>query len=355
MVRKPSSAYNAIDPLMRLTIEPIDGSPNDETECALVQNSTIHVGRGTQDYILDLREGILSGYTCNWTIPPDSQRDWFFNRGPVFTPSNFKSSTTPMWLKPENFLQPVDGTSFVATWKNGASTEDYIQNTVAKYPALVKTGTTNNKYNYVTTTGTDNLYQEGNINQGFAVDVSAENFAVICIFTTPSSFSGNNSYILNCGATSGTSYALFTNSATIKQKFGLTTANNWSSALAVDTTYILAVGSDDKDGGSGSPFCRLNGTDLGAPTGGTSVQDTTYAVSEQAMILNADVATPNKAFEGEFSEMSFHKSSTLSNAEFTAEVEKVEGYLAFKYKQQSSLAAAHPYKTDPPYGDRIKS
>lgn len=355
MARKPSSAYNSIDPLMRLTIEPIDGSPNDETECALVQNSTTHVGRGTQSYILDLREGILSGYTCNWAIPPDSQRDWFFDKGPVFSPANFKSSTTPMWLKPENYIQPEDGTSFVATWKNAASTEDFIQNTAAKYPALVKTGTTNNKYNYVTTATTDNMYQNP-IDSNFAVDVSADNFAVIGIFTTPSSLSSaTNSFILNLAGSSGTSYRLFTNGTSIRQRFGVATANQWASALATDTTYIFAIGSDDKDGGSGSPFCRLNGTDLGAPTGSTSVSDISFGASEQAMLFNADVSNPSNPFVGNFYEMSFHKSSALSNAEFIAEIEKIEGYLAFKYKQQSSLAAAHPYKTNPPYANTIKS
>ncbi len=354
MARKFSSAYNSIDPLMRLTIEPIDGSPNDETECVLVQNSITHVGRGTQSYILDLREGILSGYTCNWAIPPDAQRDWFFNKGPVFTPENFKSSTTTMWLKPENFLQPVDGTSFAASWKNAVTTKDFTQNSAAKYPALSQTNTSNNKYKFITTTSTDNLFQNP-IDGDFAVDVSADNFAVIGIFTTPSSLGSANNFILDLAGTSGNCYRLFTNGTSIRQRFGVATANQWASSLAADTTYIFALGSDDKDGGSGSPFCRLNGTDLGAATGSTSVSDISFSASEQAMLLNQDVATPANPFNGNFYEISFHKSSTLSNADFIKEIEKVEGYLALKYKQQSSLPSAHPYKINPPNSNPIKS
>ena len=335
-----TTSYSSLDPLMSLTI---DGPVNGDTDCSLKQNRNILLGRGTEDYILALREGILEGYTVPYRIPEMWERNWNYKLGPIQTPILVENMSTKLWLKPETFEQPTDGSNFVESWADNSGINNNVEQSVsADKPILnAKAATTLNSFKSVTAAAADNLVKNIALTTNFEVDVSAENFGVAVFLKTHASSTATQ-YVLNINPLSAIgSFAFYMTSGTAVRTQYQLTSNRWNSSISADTNYIFVAGSKNN-----VASLRINGTDAGSAAGSTATFD--LSGSDELMIINNIVSTPNSPFLGELFEVIYFKQDDNNATTYETIAKKLEGYLAHKYLQTGSLPASHPYKSDPP-------
>ena len=121
--RKPHTPGSyGTDGIKTLTIDgPINaenrGITNEnEKKCSIRQNRDTILGRGTEEYVLSLREGTLEASTVNWIIPQPWDREWFFNRGGIFSPTQCEIADCKVALISENMQHPSDGSAKVTSW-----------------------------------------------------------------------------------------------------------------------------------------------------------------------------------------------------------------------------------------------
>ena len=342
MARKPAPSSSGANGLMSLTI---DGPVNGTTECSIKQNRTILLGRGSENYILTLREGIFEGSTVPWRVPEMWDRNWNFKLGPIATPLRVDNITTSLWLKPEAFEKRTDGSDFVEKWVDSSAVPHTVENSEDDDQPIFNPGnSTYNNFNSITAAGDDNLtYPIGGSDTTFDVDVSANNFACVMFLKTHVDSTADQ-WLINLGRQGeANTWTLRTSSGLgliIAQAAVITT---YIPSIAVNTSYIIAVGSDTGGGGD-SAFARINGTDITPLSGGTTVD----ILPDQIMIMNQDNALTATPFLGEMYEIIWFKQSGVDTTIFTTAIEKIEGYLAHKYLVTGALPAAHPYKTNPP-------
>lgn len=124
----------AATPLMSLSI---DGSINGEGQCSLKQNHIELLGRGTEDYIITLRQSILEGYTVSWRIPEMWDREWNHKRGPIWTPLSVIGGTCKCWLKPEKYeTDPTTGDNVVEIDDDSGTGIVFSQDTSSRWVPL---------------------------------------------------------------------------------------------------------------------------------------------------------------------------------------------------------------------------
>ena len=95
-----------------------------EKKCSIRQNRDTILGRGTEEYVLSLREGTLEASTVNWIIPQPWDREWFFNRGGIFSPTQCEIADCKVALIAETMQVLSTDDTKVASWGD-LSDNDY--------------------------------------------------------------------------------------------------------------------------------------------------------------------------------------------------------------------------------------
>jgi len=368
--RKPHTSYSDIG-LMRLTIDgPINaenrGITNEnEKKCSLRQNRTSILGRGSEEYILSLREGTLKASTVNWVIPQPWDREWSFKTGGVFSSNQCEIASCKAALISENMQKPTNGTAFLELWSDWSDNGNDFGTVSGDEPTL-SADAANNYFSFFNVAGSATapevpvaLYAD--VGDAFNVDVSANNFAVVFVIKTSPTAANKcllcmkennktNSFRLEL---SGSSYPqdikLFT-----KGSSGSTKTITYSNVVSDDREYYIIVAGTENS--SGQSFVRVNGVDK-ATLSSDPIEDITLTSTarENQITIGArenlngynTIATNTNFYE-------FHYliSSTNDNS-FLSEIEKIEGGLARKFDMLSSLDASHTYKTKVPHGSPI--
>ena len=120
-------------PILSLNI--IGGETNIATDnCALKQNKSEMLARGTYDYISSLRNELLENQ--GFRVPEDWDHEWDKMTGPIWTPDGMTNLNT--WLLPEYFRPETTDTDKCTEATNRVDGgEDLVQNTASNMPYLV--------------------------------------------------------------------------------------------------------------------------------------------------------------------------------------------------------------------------
>lgn len=369
--RKPHTSYSDVG-LMALTIDgPINaenrGITNEnEKKCSLKQNRTSILGRGSEEYILSLREGTLKASTVNWVIPQPWDREWSFKTGGIFSPNQCVIADCKTALISENMQKPTDGSAVLELWSDWSDSGNDFGTVAGDEPTLAA-DSAKDYFSYFTVSGSATepkipiaLYAD--VGNSFNVDVSTNNFAVVFVIYTPPSVT--NPCNLLCMKQSnqanqfrvelsGSSYPqdirLFTRGSS-----GGTTTITYSNAIADGREYYIIVAGTENS--SGQSFVRVNGTDKTTSSSDTieNITLNSTATENQIGIGARENSSGYNAIATNvrFYEFYYLISSTNDNS-FLSEIEKIEGGLARKFDMLSSLDASHTYKTEAPHGSPI--
>ena len=358
--RKPHSAYGDAG-IMTLTI---DGSINAENrgitnendkQCSLKQNQNLILGRGSEEYILSLREGTLEASTVNWIIPQPWDREWSFQRGGVFSPTQCVIADCKVALISETIQRPVDGTAKASSWGD-FSDNNFEFTAEAGTEPILEADSTKRFFNNVNgSTSLSLITNYASVGDNLNIAVNANNFAVV-FFVKTDAITNQEQCLLSFGTgnTQGSFQVSIVNNSTLKiRSRGTGTLNtiNSSSVLSTNSYYTIVIGTTDN---SGTAFARVNGTDVGLS--GT-INSPTLAASGAMSQINLGIrengGSYNRPFTSSLYEFYWLKSSTVDNS-FLSEIKKIEGGLAQKYDTLSDLPADHTYKTEVPHGSPIK-
>lgn len=357
--RKPHVSYGDVG-IMTLTIDgPINaenqGITNEnEKQCSMKQNQNLILGRGSEEYILSLREGTLEASTVNWIIPQPWDREWSFQRGGVFSPTQCEIADCKVSLIAETIQRPTDGSAKVSNWGDWSDNNYEFSAQSGTEPTLT-IDSTKRYFNSAVNSGTNSLITDfASVGSNLNVDVSAENFAAVFFIKTPSSFGGNNTLLCFSSVNETGAFVLFATSAGLlrfRTKSGTNNTVSTNTTLATDTYYTIIIGTQDS---SGNVFVRINGTDDG--TTGTMEDiniDGTGNKLQVSLLIKETNTAYNQPWTGALYEFYWLKSSTVDNS-FLPEIKKIEGGLAQKYETLGDLPADHDYKTEVPHGSPIK-
>ncbi len=361
--RKPHTPGSyGTDGIKTLTIDgPINaenrGITNEnEKKCSIRQNRDTILGRGTEEYVLSLREGTLEASTVDWILPQPWDREWFFNRGGVFSPTQCKIADCKVALISETMQRPPDGTAFVESWGDWTDNNFEFTGPTGAKPDIAA-DSSKKYFNYATGGGTDSLFTNYTaVGDAFNVTMSDNNFAAVFFIKTPASWGGVQTLMCMSANTAVGTFRLFFTSGgllRVRTKTGATPTNiSLTSALDTDTYYTIVVGSKNS---SGDPFCRVNGEDI--TTGAGTLKDisisSTANENQINLLIDESTGSYSNPFLGRLYEFYWLKSSTNDNS-FLSEIEKIEGGIAWKYDTLDDLPADHEYKSDKPHGSPIK-
>mgnify|MGYP003632899908 CR=1 FL=1 len=358
--RKPHSSFGDVG-IMTLTIDgPINAENQgiineNEKKCSLKQNQNLILGRGSEEYILSLREGTLEASTVNWIIPQPWDREWSFQRGGVFSPTQCVIADCKIALISETIQRPVDGTAKASSWGD-FSDNNFEFTAEAGTELILEADSTKRFFNNVN--GSTNLSLITNyaaVGDNLNIAVNANNFAVVFFVKTDSATSGEQCILsFGQGNAQGSFQVSIDDNSTLKIRSkgtGSLNTINSSSVLSTNSYYTIVVGTTN---GIGTAFARVNGTDVGL--NGT-IENVTLEASGAMSQINLSIRENgggyNRSFTGSLYEFYWLKSSTINNS-FLSEIEKIEGGLAQKYDTLGDLPADHTYKTKVPHGSPIK-
>lgn len=326
-----------------------------EKKCSIRQNRDTILGRGTEEYVLSLREGTLEASTVNWIIPQPWDREWFFNRGGIFSPTQCEIADCKVALIAETMQRPTDGSAKVASWGDWTD-NDYEFVGAAGDEVTLSIDTTKKYFNSAVGATTKSLFTNyASVGDALNVDVSAENWAVVFFVKTPAIYGLQNNHLMCFSQTTEDgSCAIFTTNTgvlKVRTKSGTATTVTTSSTLTADSYYIIVIGTEDS---SGNIFVRVNGTDDGTTGTVNDIEIDGTTNKTQVSLLSRETSSAyDQPWLGNMYEFYWLKSSTVNNS-FLSEIEKIEGGIARKYDALDLLPGDHEYKSAKPHGSPIK-
>ena len=368
--RKPHTSYSDIG-LMTLTIDgPINaenrGITNEnEKKCSLRQNRTSILGRGSEEYILSLREGTLKASTVNWVVPQPWDREWSFKTGGIFSPNQCVIADCKTALISENMQKPTDGSAVLELWADWSDNGNDFGTVAGDEPTL-SADASNNYFSFFNVAGSATapevpvaLYAD--VGDAFNVDVSANNFAVVfviktaptagtkCLLCMKENNKTNHFRVELDGSSYPQGVKLYT-----KGSSGSVTGITYAGAIPSDREYYIIVAGTENS--SGTSFVRVNGTDKTTVSTDT-IEDITLTSTARENQISIGVRENSAGYNFYATNTNFYEfhyliSSTNDNS-FLSEIEKIEGGLARKFDILSSLDASHTYKTKVPHGSPI--
>lgn len=357
--RKPHTTYGDVG-IMTLTIDGPINSENqgitneNEKQCSMKQNQNLILGRGSEEYVLSLREGTLEASTVNWIIPQPWDREWSFQRGGVFSPTQCEIADCKISLIAETMQRPTDGSAKVSSWGDWSDNNYEFTAQSGTEPTLT-VDSTKRYFNSAVGGGTNSLITNfAAVGTDLNVDVSAENFAAVFFVKTPSSFGSNNTLFCFGSINDSGHFVIFANGSGLikfRTKTGSNNTVTTNITLATDTYYTIIIGTQDS---SGNVFVRINGSDDGSTGTMEDIAiDGTGNKLQVNLLVRENATAYSQPWTGALYDFYWLKSSTVDNS-FLSEIKKIEGSLAQKYETLGDLPADHDYKTEVPHGSPIK-
>ena len=327
-----------------------------EKKCSIRQNRDTILGRGTEEYVLSLREGTLEASTVNWIIPQPWDREWFFNRGGVFSPTQCEIADCKVALISETMQRPTDGSAKVASWGDWTDNDYEFVGAVGAEVDL-SIDTTKKYFNSAEGDTTKSLFTNyASVGDALNVDVSAENWAAVFFVKTPGIYGVTENHLLCFSQVGQNGFCSIysTNSGVLKiqtRSGGITGTVTTNTTLSTNSYYIIVIGTEDS---SGNIFVRVNGTDDGTTRLVQDIEIDGTKNKTQVSLLTRETSTAyDRPWVGNLYEFYWLKSSTTDNS-FLSEIEKIEGGIAWKYDALDLLPSDHEYKSAKPHGSPIK-
>jgi len=369
--RKPHTSYGDIG-LMALTIDGPINSENrgitneNEKKCSLRQNRTSILGRGSEEYVLSLREGTLKASTVNWVVPQPWDREWSFKTGGVFSSNQCEIASCKAALISENMQKPTNGTAFLELWSDWSDSGHDFGTVSSDEPALAA-DSVKDYFSYFNVAGSATAPEVpiavyADIGNAFNVDVSANNFAVVFVIKTPPSAVTQCCLLCMKQSDKANQFRLELNGSSFPQDIRLLTKGSsgtvktitYASAIADDREYYIIVAGTENN--SGQSFVRVNGADK-TTTSLDTIEDITLTSTARENQITIGARENSSGYNAIATDVNFYEfhyliSSTNDNS-FLSEIEKIEGGLARKFDMLSSLDASHTYKTKVPHGSPI--
>jgi len=335
-----------------------------EKKCSLKQNRTDILGRGSEEYILSLREGTLEASTVNWIIPEPWVREWSFKNGGFFSSTQSTGTSCKFALISENMQIQSDGTLEMINWADWSDNGFDFGTESGDEPAVAY-DSTKDYFAYFTPGGGSGganppdipFLTFSEVGSAFDVNIATQNFAIVLFVKTAGV---SNQTFFNMGFQSASGHCRFEARGASARNIDITTSagRNRASNAFSDGYNILIGGSKDA---SGTAFIRVNGEEKTIGTGANvnacaNISLGSADADKQVLIGASETGATsysNIASNTDIYEVHYIVSNTNNN-EFLSDLEKLEGSLARKYNILDSLPADHTYKTDSPYGSPIK-
>lgn len=326
----------------------IIGSSDDVTKnnCALKQNKTTMLGRGTRDYIISMRNEIL--FNKGYNVPESWDHEWTKILGPVWTPENLTNIES--WILPE-YSHPESSDETKCVWANNrigfdedattVGTGGFEQNSATKMPTFLR-NTSHRNFNGLKF---DGINDEMRGSSGAMWNVGTSNFLCYVAFLQTDSDekqpvvakNAKGSFVLECDWT-GSGDAVY-NMADTEQAVRLN--------RGADGFQIIGFGR-----GAGAPTAQkqwLRSYNLSAETIAASADTTDLDHAQKPGIGDAVGLSFSDEFDGVVYEIIFVNDELGVGTNINdGTKDKIEGYLAWKYNVQGNLYSGHPYENNPP-------
>ena len=299
-------------------------------------NQTELVSKGSRDYILSVREAVLSNR--DYIIPADWDTEWNVHLGPIWTPERLDSTELLCWLPPEYLHELDTDDTKVAEAEDRSGNGNTFYNTYLEANLPTFSSELNGFKGMDFDGAGDCLYEQSESDD---FDVGTDDFYFM-LMVEHGTDTNSEDYILCSDSFRDFALSARSNNTNFTYNFyinGSSIETNpanlaWSSEIPgiIGTGRISGVRTIHKNG---------NDTNLISGTDTSSISNT------QQMFLGGKEGfidgSAGNTWNGTMYEMIFYKGTlSLENRE------KLEGYLAHKYAQTDILPTSHPYKSNPP-------
>jgi len=317
---------------------------NDTTSILKANHSNL-ISKGSREYILSVREQMLSNRS--FKVPEDWDVDWNIRLGPIWTPAELGSTNLVCWLGPE-YYHPLDTDADIIAQASDRSGNGVIWEntwTSASCPTftspLVGLGSSSDGFKGMGFDGTQWIYSTDESGDG-ELDPGTGDFSITMLVEF-GGISTAEKYVLCSDGTKDFALSVKENLVTGVDQYKVYfdgSATTAAVSVNVSAPVILTVGRS-----GGDQFLKLANLSIN-DTNITGTESVDIDNSQQFFIGGKEALSDRSAgnmFTGNIYEIMFYN-GTLS----TDDIKNLEGYLAHKYAQTSFLYSAHPYKTNPP-------
>ena len=296
------------------------------------------LGKGTRDYVLSVREELLTNRSMK--IPEDWDLDWNINLGPIWTPDELGTSVAA-WILPE-FLHPLDtDTTRVAQAddRGSAGVEWENTNEAASLPTFSSELNGFKGMSFAASGSGDYLYSLDESGDG-DLDFGTGDFAITLLAHFSGSIGTAEKTVFSTDSSQQFSLGVqeISGNASYKVYFG--GSSTTATVYVHSDPIILTVGRS-----GGNQFLRFS-NQISNDSSITGTKSTNLSDSQQYFVGAKEDSSNDRlgedGFDGEIYEMIFYN-GTLSDSDR----ERIEGYLFHKYNT-GDLHSTHPYKTNPP-------
>ena len=309
------------------------GAKNDvvSDNCILKLNQTEIIGRGNLDYIISVRNEMLSNR--GYRIPEIWDHEWNHKLGPIWTPDSI-SANLETWACPEYFKPETNNPTRCIEMTNRVNGDvAFEQPTISKMPLLERNTDLRNHEGLVFNGTTEVM--RGNDNGDWKVDTSDFIIAVVIYPNKAMTAAAPIVAKKNAGE-----FALKVDYSSTNEDVIFTM--NGTDYTVIDgaelNEHVIVCGRKD-----GKAFVYANGSQMEALSADTTDLDHNSKPWLADMVLN------NQEYRGTVYEIIMVNDELSETTTVDDDlVEKLTGYLAWKYNLVSVLESGHTYKNAPP-------
>jgi hypothetical protein len=323
------------------------GSRNGGEKVVLRQNKTILLSRALPEYIIASRNEILENKGYN--LPEDWDFSWSKHLGPIWSPKDLpaaQKANLETWHLPEYFKEDILSASDPKITQATNRTDDDVRKHFEAHPSTVLANMSalirhpahrnlrswecgNNNYLRMTGTGGGNIW-----------NVSTGDFCYAAFFIPNDSALRQEAV---CGVKSDDHHAIKVDLSGGRTQSIISVNNSDYTVNATgDGVPTIVVGGRK----GGYPFIWSNGLSL--THGSQDLADLDVGNRPDWGDIQATPTLNGSQFEIIF--INDNADDTTENIVTDDLVEKLSGYLAWKYNVVDKLEADHPYKIEPPRG-----
>ena len=311
-----------------------------DSNTTLKANRIEMLGRGTKEYMLSIREDILTNRS--FKVPEDWDTDWNINLGPIWTPAELGSTALVSWLSPE-YLHPSSADADICAQADDRSGNEVTWvNTYSSASSPTFTPELNGfkGMEFVDTQYLYSLDEDG----GDELDPGTGDFAITFLVEF-GLVSTAEKYVLCSDPTKDFALSVKQNGLGDDEYKVYFDNSSTVAALDVDQSQpiIMTVGRSGGDQFMRHANISVNDTTItGAKTADINNSQQFFIGAKESFIVNNDREGLD-GFTGDIYEITFYN-GTLSDDDRKS----IEGYLAHKYAITGFLYGDHPYKVNPP-------
>jgi len=328
------------DPIFTLDIVGAEGDVG-ATNCILKKNKTNLLGRGALDYIVSLRDSILTGRRLK--IPGMWDHSWNIKKGPIWTPKEISSNAKlETWLMPEYFRPETSDPDVCIEATNYTDSTEFTTNTsfealtVTEMPDLAVPDVTEMRQFKGLKFDSARTVMRGMANTMW--NVGEEDFMIVVVINT-NGCTGDEAVLTK----KNTSHPYLSVDFSGSNKDIFFTTGGQSRLMTGGASagkLIISCG-------------RFSGTTLlysnGEEEGSGIITNTDDVDTTQKPFLGTNAGLGAAHFGGTIFEVIFiNEAKTGDNLVNATIRQKIEGYLAHKYLINNLLVSGHPYEDEPP-------